>query len=175
VANLLGGTTAAKLAGKSGSLLTLGSAAGAGADALGGAGDAAKEWAAKRKRAAEQALAEARDARDHADSYNRQVRDTAVKDKQAALKAILDEEKRSAALDARRPGIGGGGGGGPTLQQAAREVRGTFAGFSGSAAAQQALAVGSTPVQRQLVDATKQTNAILERIENKIEGPPAIG
>ncbi len=174
VANRLGNTAAARLSGRSGILMGLGGAAGAGAEALGGVGADAKEWAKKRRQAAELELAAAKDSRDHADEFNRARREVIVRDKRAALQAILDEERARAGVGLSGGGPGGGGPG--SLQQAAREVRGTFGvGFTGSASAQQALAVGSTPFQRQLVDVNKQQLAALERIEGKIEGPPAFG
>lgn len=109
----------------------------------------------------------ANEARDVARAEDRARRDEDVKAARARLQALLDEERKRAGVG--RFGEAAGPGGGPSLTQAAREVRGNFASFGSSAAAQQAFAVGSTPIQRQLVGIGEKQVQILERIEGKIE------
>lgn len=168
MALLIGDTAAAKLAGRSEVLKNLGGALVGGADRIGGT-DADRE---RRQRKAREALVAAEAERQRARGLDRQRREIAVAEARARLKAILDEESRAAALAGRKVGQAGDSGGFGSLQQAAREVRGTFGvGFTGSASAQQALGVGSTPVQRQLIEAQKQTG-LLQQIRDKVEGPP---
>jgi hypothetical protein len=166
----LAGTRAAKLSGQSGDLAELGQSLGA---AGAGAGAGAEEERKRRVREAMEELEKSKEDRAAASADERGRHDADVKFARERLQKLLDEERERAG--AGRPGAGEGGGAGG-LQQAAREVRGTFAGFSGSAAAQQQLAVGSTPVQRQLVDESKRQTAVLEDIrDNTKDMDPRIG
>lgn len=128
---------------------------------------------AQRKRRiaeAEEGLEEAKRRRAEASAEERARRQSAVDEARERLKAILEEERKRAGVAG---GKGGAAGlpGGVGIQQAAREVRGTFGvGLTSSASAQQALAVGNTPAARELVDEAKKSNGYLGEIAKYARG-----
>ncbi len=166
MASRLGGTQLAKRLGLSVELTEFGAAAGEGADEK-----KPETFLQRHIREAKAAADLAREARAKASAADRERRDEDVRAARESLRELLDEEKKKAAVTGKG-GLGGEGLGGTNIQQAAREVRGSFAGFSSSAQAQQQFAVGSSPWQRQLVDVNQAQLGELQNIRAKIEGPP---